>query len=178
MPARGESKVIQFSEAEARRLIRFYEQAEREILDRLNRALLRGNKTEYLAGMKKNIEAILQQLREGNRTWCSEAIPRVYSQGIYGADAMLKEAGVAVKAGFGAIHQQAAQLLAENAFQRFEDVVQVIGRQVNDIYRELALENVRGTVVGYDTWKQTANRFREQLAERGVTGFKDRTGKM
>jgi hypothetical protein len=52
---------------------------------------------------------------------------------------------------------------------------QVIGRQVNDIYRELALENVRGTVVGYDTWKQTARRFREQLAERGVTGFKDRT---
>ena len=62
--------------------------------------------------------------------------------------------------------------------RRFEDVVQVIGRQVNDIYRELALENVRGTVVGYDTWKQTARRFREQLAERGVTGFKDRSGRM
>ena len=69
-------------------------------------------------------------------------------------------------------------MLAENAFQRLEDVAQVIGRQVNDIYRELALENVRGTVVGYDTWKQTAKRYREQLAERGVTGFKDRSGKM
>jgi len=91
---------------------------------------------------------------------------------------MLKDVGASVKAGFGAIHQQAAQVLAENAYQRFEDVVQVIGRQVNDIYRELALENVRGTVVGYDTWKQTARRFREQLAERGVTGFKDRSGRM
>jgi hypothetical protein len=89
--------------------------------------------------MKKNVEAILQQLREGNRTWCTEAIPRVYSQGLYSADAMLKDAGAIVKAGFGAIHQQAAQVLAENAFQRFEDVAQVIGRQVNDIYRELAL---------------------------------------
>ena len=57
-------------------------------------------------------------------------------------------------------------------------MVQVTGRQVNDIYRELALENVRGTVVGYDTWKQTAKRYREQLAERGVTGFKDRSGRM
>ena len=66
-----------------------------------------------------------------------EAIPRVYSQGLYGADAMLKDAGVAVKAGFGAIQQQAAQVLAENAYQRFEGIVQVIGRQVNDIYREL-----------------------------------------
>lgn len=170
--------VRRFSDAEINRLVKFYEQAEREILDRLNRALLRGNKTEYLAQMKKNIEAILQQLREGNRTWCSEAIPRVYSQGLYSADAMLKDAGVSIKAGFGAIHQQAAQVLAENTFQRLEDVVQVIGRQVNDIYRELALENVRGTVVGYDTWKQTARRFREQLAERGVTGFKDRSGRM
>jgi hypothetical protein len=170
--------VRRFSDAEISRLVKFYEQAEREILDRINRALLRGNNTEYLAQMKKNIEAILQQLREGNRTWCSEAIPRVYSQGLYSADAMLKDAGVSITAGFGAIHQQAAQVLAENTFQRFEDVVQVIGRQVNDIYRELALENVRGTVVGYDTWKQTARRFREQLAERGVTGFKDRTGRM
>ena len=170
--------VRRFSDAEINRLVKFYEQAEREILDRLNRALLRGNKTEYLEQMKKNIEAILQQLREGNRTWCSEAIPRVYSQGLHAADAMLKDAGISTSAAFGAIHQQAAQVLAENAFQRFEDVVQVIGRQVNDIYRELALENVRGTVVGYDTWKQTARRFREQLAERGVTGFKDRSGRM
>ena len=167
-----------FSDAEINRLVKFYEQAEREILDRLNRALLRGNKTEYLAQMKRNIEAILQQLREGNRTWCEQAIPRVYTEGLRNADAMLKDAGIAIKAGFGAIHQQAAQVLAENAYQRFEDVAQVIGRQVNDIYRELALENVRGTVVGYDTWKQTARRFREQLAERGVTGFKDRTGRM
>jgi hypothetical protein len=170
--------VRKFSDAEINRLVKFYEQAEREILDQLNRALLRGNKTEYLAQMKKNIEAILQQLREGNKTWCTEAIPRVYSQGLYSADAMLKDAGISTSAAFGAIHQQAAQVLAENAYQRFEDVVQVIGRQVNDIYRELALENVRGTVVGYDTWKQTARRFREQLAERGVTGFKDRSGKM
>lgn len=170
--------VKQFSDAEINRLVKFYEQAEREILDRLNRALLRANKTEYLVQMRREIEAILQQLREGNRTWCEQAIPRVYSQGLYSADAMLKDAGISTSAAFGAIHQQAAQVLAENAFQRFEDVAQVIGRQVNDIYRELALENVRGTVVGYDTWKQTAKRFREQLAERGVTGFKDRSGKM
>ena len=169
---------IRFSEAEAERLIKFYAEAEREILDRLNRALLRGNKTEYLAQMKKNVEAILADLRTGNRAWCEEAIPRVYVKGATTADMMIKAKGQAVIAGFGAIHQQAAQVLADNAFQRFEDVVQVIGRQVNDIYRELALENVRGTVAGYDTWKETARRYREQLAERGVTGFKDRSGKM
>ena len=170
--------VRRFSDAEINRLVKFYEQAEKEILDRIIRALLKGNKMEYLYEMQRNIEIILQQLRAGNRTWCEQAIPRVYSEGLKNADAMLKDIGAKVSAGFGAIHQQAAQVLAENAYQRFEDVAQVIGRQVNDIYRELALENVRGTVVGYDTWKQAAKRFRDQLAERGVTGFKDRSGRM
>ena len=169
--------VRQFSDAEINRLIKFYEQAEREILDQLNRALLRGNKTEYLAQMKRNIEVILQQLREGNRTWVEQAIPRVYTEGLRNADAMLKDIGASVAAGFGAIHQQAAQVLAENTFQRLQDVVQVIGRQAEGIYRDLALESVRGTVVGYETWKQVANRYREQLAERGVTGFRDRSGR-
>jgi hypothetical protein len=41
--------VRRFSDAEINRLVKFYEQAEREILDRINRALLRGNQTEYLA---------------------------------------------------------------------------------------------------------------------------------
>ncbi len=167
------------SEAQADRLARFYEQAEREILDRLNRALLRGNKTEYLAAMKKNVENILQQLRAGSRTWCTEAIPRVYVQGATMADQMITDAGLELKvgAGFGAIHQQAAQVLAENTFESLDTVAQAIGRQTNDIYRELALENIRGAVVGHDTWQQAATRFREKLAERGVTGFTDRAGR-
>ncbi len=170
--------VRRFSDIEVARLFEFYSKAEIEILERINRGLLRGNDLNYFQTMLQNVRAILNDILDGSRTWCEEAVPQIYTEGMKNADAMLKDAGAIVKAGFGAIHQQAVQVLAENAFQRFEDVVQVIGRQVNDIYRELALENVRGTVVGYDTWKQTARRFREQLAERGVTGFKDRSGKM
>jgi hypothetical protein len=169
--------VRKFSDAEINRLVKFYE---REILVQINKTLLAGKKDEleYLKQMRQNIDVILRQLREGNKEWCMQAIANVYSEGMKNADAMLKDAGVSVKAGFGAIHQQAVQVLAENTFQRFEDVVQVIGRQVEGIYRDLALESIRGTVVGYETWKQVANRYREQLAERGVTGFKDRSGKM
>ena len=119
--------------------------------------------------MKKNVGLILQQLRSGSRTWCTEAIPRVYVQGATMADRMITEAGFEVKAGagFGAIHQQAAQVLAENAFESLDKVSQAIGRQTEDIYRELALENVRGTVVGYDTWKQTARNFRNNWLNAG-----------
>ncbi len=174
-------KIRWLSDAEINRLVKFYEQAEREVLDRLNRALNIGDYKEYLpeySGIRQNIQVILRQLRDGNRTWCTEAIPRVYSRGIGQADIMLEEAGVGAMAGFGAVHQQAAQVLAENTYESLDNIAQVIGRQVNDVYRELALQSVRGSVVGYDTWQQTAARFRAQLAERGITGFKDRAGKM
>jgi len=172
--------VRRFSDAEINRLVKFYELAEREILEQINKTLLAGkeDELEYLKRMRQNIDAILRQLREGNKEWCMQAIPNVYSEGMKNADVMLKDIGTTVTAGFGAIHQQAAHVLAENTFQRLQDVVQVIGRQAEDIYRDLALESVRGTVVGYRTWKQVANRYRKQLAERGVTGFKDRSGRM
>jgi len=165
--------LIRLSDAEAERLARFYAEAEREILNELNKALLRGNKTEYLAQMKRNIEAILRDLRAGNRTWCEGAIPRIYLKGVEFADGQLQGRGVKLVAGFGAIHQQAAQVLAENTFLRLDNVAQVIGRRSEDIYRTLALENIRGSVVGFETWKQVARNFREDLAKRGVTGFQD-----
>jgi len=172
-----EKKLVRFSDAEVERLAKFYAEAEREILDRLNRALLRGNKTEYLTQMKKNIDAILSDLRAGSRTWCEEAIPRVYVRGATTADMMIEAKGQSVIGGFGAIHQQAAQVLAENTYQSFNNIAERIGRRTEDIYRTLALENIRGSVVGYDTWRQTARNFRENLAKKGVTGFQDAKGR-
>lgn len=166
-----------FTDAEVDRLVRFYEAAEREIMDKLTRALLKGNVTWYLTAQRRQVEAILQQLRDGSRQWCTEAIPHFYLQGAEAADSMIKQAGLATGLGFGAMHQEAAQVLAENTFERLTGVSDVIGRQVSDIYRDLALESVRGTVVGYDTWRQVAQRYRDKLAAQGVTGFRDRAGR-
>lgn len=167
-------RLIRFSEEEVQRLYMFYTDAEREILAEINKALLKGNKTEYLNAMKANVQAILKDLREGSRTWCEQAIPRVYTEGAKAADEQMKALGTSVKVGFAAIHQQAAQVLAEAAYNRFDDVTQTIGRRVDDIYRTLALENIKGSVVGYKSWQQVAKNFREQLAEQGVTGFEDK----
>lgn len=170
-------EIARLTEAEANRLIRFYEEAEREILDAINRALLRGNKTEYLEAMRDNVRAILDSLRAGSRTWCEEAIPRIYVRSAQGVDVQLKAAGVGKAiSGFGAIHQQAVKVLAEAAYNRFDEVALTVGRRFDDIYRSLALENVRGSVAGYRTWEQVARNYRNQLAEQGVTGFKDRAG--
>lgn len=177
MPRAPDEKLIRFSEDEAQRLIKFYATAEADILKEINRCLLKGNQTAYLVAMRKNVKAILTDLRAGSKTWCETAIPRVYLEGAKAADAQIEALGESVISGFGAVHQQAAQILAEGTLGRFDDVVNMIGRRTDDIYRSLTLERVRGSVMGYESWQKTARSLRNQLAEQGVTGFQDKAGR-
>ncbi len=160
------------SEAQAKRLIKLYEAAEQEILKEYNKALLKGNDLKNLQALKNNVAAIRKDLLAGGRSWCEEAVSAVYQAAVAEVDK-----GLAAEIAFGAIHQQAMQVLADNAYARLQDVDAVIGRRVDDVYRNLALEAVRGDVAGYQTWKQTAKRYRGALAEKGITGFKDAAGR-
>jgi len=167
------------SDAQAQRLIKLYDEAEKEILKECNRLLLK-NPESYSMAWQKTILQRVQQIRAdllaGSRTWCQEAIPASYMKGVAWADAD-PLAGNKVLAGFGQIHQQAAQVLAENTYSRFIGVDQIVGRQVDDLFRSVALENIKGSVIGYETTAKAARRIREDLAERGITGFRDRAGR-
>lgn len=170
-------KKEKISKDEAKRLFEFYQKVELDITQKLNKALLKGNSTAYLDGMLSGVQKTLKELRLANKAWCEQAIPHVYTEGLYSADIMVEGLGIAAKSGFGGMHQQAAQVLAENTYNRLEDVTKVIGRQAEDIYRSLALEQIRGSTIGYDTWNEVARNYRERLAENGVTGFTDRSGR-
>ena len=159
------------SEAQARRLIQLYSDAERKILAEYNKALLKGNDLKNLNALRENVAAIRKDLLEGGRTWCEEAIPELYQAAMVEVDRGFAQIA------FGAIHREAMVVLAENTYQRLVDVDAVIGRRVDDVYRNLALESIRGDVAGYQTWQQTAKRYREALADKGITGFKDASGR-
>ena len=157
-------------DAQAEKLIKLYTKAEKEILAEVTKALLKGNSTYQLKAMLKNVRKIRKDLLGGARDWSTQAIQEAYEAG-------QKSTGLGGGVGFNAVHQQAVAVLAENAYGRFEIVDQVIGRRVNDVYRSIALENVTGQVVGYQTWQQTAKRIRSDMADRGITGFVDAAGK-
>lgn len=177
MPRAPDERLIKFSEDEAHRLIRLYEKAEKDILSEVNRCLLKGNKTAYLKAMQSNVQTILKDLRGGSRSWCEKSIPKIYLEGAKAADMQIKAQGGKVVAGFASVHQQAAKVLADGAYNRFDDATAMIGRRVDDIYRALALENVRASTIGYQSWQKVARNYREQLADQGVTGFKDSRGR-
>jgi len=166
------------SDAQAQRLIKLYTEAEAEILQEINRLLL-GTPKDYSLAWQQTVLQRAQQIKadllKGSRAWCQEAIPASYMQGVEWAD---KDplAGKEVRAGFGSVHQQAVEVLADNAYSRLEDVVHVVGRNVDDIYRKVALEAARGAVIGSKTTRQAAQDIRKDLAERGITGFVDKAG--
>jgi len=168
---------VLLSEAEAQRLAKLYMQAELEILRELDRAMARGNDLRYLRSLLENVQHITEELLDGTRTWVEQAVPRVYRQGLDEAERQLQKAGLAPRFGFGAVHQQAVKLLADNTFQRLTDVVQVIGRRVEDVYREVALETTRQSIIGYKTVQEVAREFKDNLRARGITGFTDAAGR-
>ena len=164
---------MEFSDKQVQNLIKLYERAEKDLTKQIERALMKGNQTEYLVGLKKNTQSILADLRKGSRGWCKQAIPQVYTYATKGVDKDMP----GKMPSFGAIHQQSAQVLADSAFGRLEDMTSYIGRRVDDVYRALALENMRSSVVGYKTWQQVAHQYKEDLAKNGLTGFTDRAGR-
>ena len=169
------------SDEQAKRLIRLYDSAEREILTEINRLLLQDPASEsYSMAWQKTLLQRVRQIRsdleKGSRTWCTEAIPDSYMKGMAWADKDPLMSGKAIP-GFGSIHQQAAQVLAENTYGRLQDVDQVIGRKVDDLARAISLEASKGSVIGYQTTRQAAKKIKADLAEKGITGFVDKAGR-
>ena len=161
-----------FSEKQVQALTELYARAEQDITNEINRGLAKGNNVKYLQTMQKNVQVLLGELSAGAKSWSVKAINSVMQDAVKRVD---KEVGAA--GAFGLVNQRAAKVLAENAYARLEDVSALIGRRVNDIYREVALEVVREGVVGYKSWEGVARKHRNALAERGITGFRDSAGK-
>jgi hypothetical protein len=165
--------------AQAARLASLYSEGETEILREINRLLLKSGTPQYSLAWQRTILArvreIRSQLLSGGKTWTEEAVPASYFEGIKWAD---KDplSGNQVIAGFGKIHTEAVQVLAENSYSRLIAIDTIVGRRVDDIFREVSLQNTRGAVLGYETSAKAAKRIKQELIDRGVTGFTARDG--
>lgn len=163
--------VQKWNDAQVERLVKIYSSAELRIQKQINQALLRGNQIQYLENLRNTVSTIRDNLLSDAREWTDTTLSEIYQNAVSDVDGAL--GGLS----FGEAHQNAMQLMADNTYQRFEEVDAVIGRRVDDIYRSVQLENIQGTIVGSETWKQAAKNIRDDLAENGITGFKDAAGR-
>jgi hypothetical protein len=172
---RTEAQIQKLTDDQAKALIQLYERGEARIEKQINQALLRGSDPAYLQQVKANITTARKELLAGSRTWCQDVVPYLYSEGMAYADGMAFSTHLAK--GFATVHQQAAFALAESMRTRTVYMDTVIGRRVDDLFRALQLEAAEGTVLGFESTKQSAKAMREELAKRGITGFVDKAGR-
>lgn len=137
--------------AETSRLTALYAEGQTRILAALSKARERGSDTATLEAMRARIADTLADLRSGTHEWVSGAFPRVYEVGMQasGVSAVYTLSGAMT-----GLHTQALQVLADNAYNRLTDVIDVVGRRTDDELRAYALDAITGPMFGEGTARQ------------------------
>ena len=174
------------AEAVAELVRRMYVDAETQILTALARAVADGLETDDLNArldaqrrMVKHLDGILRGLRKGAPAAVSQLIRLAYGQGAAVAAADVRDAGLsAAVSTFGKVQDTAAQVaLARAAVEPLDGMTMQVRRWVLDTYAETGLRVASGVLTGTSTRRQASARILQQLAGKGVTGFRDRAGR-
>lgn len=160
----------------------------------------------YRARQQQQAALILEQLRAQTRAGVPVVVGRAYSAAVLATDTAVGPTSIAGT--FGGIHVGAVEVIARNLTSRITDAIdttdrniravferadrieragtldvpaQIIGRRINDPYRNRALEAVGQGLIGGDTRRQVSAALAKSLVDNGVTdaltGFVDRSGR-
>lgn len=179
MARRATWKADVLDERQIQKLVQIYSDEERRLSDLILRAIAAGRPTDTYTSFRHQISKELDRLRRIGVPAAQGIVRDSYDLGKREADRLLKEMGTHTSASFAFphVHREAVNLLVQNVTTRLEDLNQVIGRRVLDIYREISLESLRSQIIGTEAWRAASERFRDDLASRGITGFVDKRGR-
>ncbi len=106
------------------------------------------------------------------------AVEEAYKKGQRGAEVGLKKAGALDVSGqFSLTDERAVKALAEELVGKLDDTHARILRSADDVYRSVIGEVTGNLTAGVDTRQQAAQRAMNKFANRGITGFIDKSGR-
>lgn len=166
-------------EKHIKQLIEMYRQGFEEILRIIVEKEAKGQWTRYWRDLLLEVMAILQQLDEYADQWIEQTIGQVYSQAAAETAAFLMGLGIATAANpaFAQLHQRAIDVVAQNMADNLRDATQFIGRRVNDVFRQVGLEETGRKLAARQTWQDMKQKVVQQLLDKGQTAFVDRLGR-
>ena len=171
-----DEELIRESEDEGDRLTSLFDKVEKFITEAFIASI--GTKV-FLTGINKAKQDslnIINDLRNETQKWLNIAMPKIYMSGVQFADKQIKKAGGKL-VDMGEIHNIAVQIASDSIYNRLEQQFFTVGRRVEDIYRNLALEHIRQTAIGAKSWQQGSRNYLNDLLKNGVTGFTDSAGR-
>jgi len=164
-----------------------YEDAELAILEKLRRALAEGIdsplwaeiKLRSIGDLRQAVEEITDALQTDVDGALAEALATAYGRGRQAAVAELGalDIGRELQARRVLPGAPAVDRLAASYVEDTRPLYQRITRAVMDVYRAIVTRTSASTLLGTLTRRQASQRALDQFAQRGVTGFVDRSGR-
>lgn len=164
-----------------------YEQAELALIEKVTRALAEGIdsplwvelKLASIGDLRTAIEEIIAALQADAAGAIHEALSEAYARGQQAAVAELGALGVGQAAVAAQVLPTAPMVdrLAAALVGETGPTYARILRTGMDVYRQVVAEASAAPLLGGQTRRQAAGRALQRFAERGVTGFVDRSGR-
>jgi hypothetical protein len=161
-------------------------EAESILLEKIARALARGLDSpdwaeEKLLGVQhllREVDRALLDINKGVPGAVERAVSLAYNRGIASAGGDLKEAGL-VYGAFGEVQNTGAvSTIVSEVMERLTPMSFQIRRAVADIYQQTVTQTAAQVNTGVLTRREASRRTLDKLARNGVSGFKDRSGRM
>ncbi|MBK3563216.1 MULTISPECIES: phage minor capsid protein [unclassified Streptomyces] len=160
-----------------------YEQAELAVIEKVTRALAQGLdsplwaelKLRAIGSLRTAIEDIIAALQADAAGAVHQAVAEAYDRGRQAAVAELGALSIAAPAippGTHAVDRLASALVQETGATHAR-----ILRTGLDVYRQVVAKASSAPLLGASTRREAAGRALAQFADRGVTGFVDRSGR-
>lgn len=166
-------------EKQIQQLIELYRQGFQEILRILIQKEAKGQWTQYWKDVLKDVYDILSQLDSNTQQWIEQTIGQVYSQATAQTAAFLMQLGQYQKSNkdFAQIHQRAIDVVAQNMSDNMRDAFQFIGRRVDDVFRQIGLEETGRKYASGTTIRDMKQKVIQRLLDQGQTAFVDKLGR-
>lgn len=161
-------------DAKVRALVGLYHAADIRLQVLIASAAARGAQgtANYYARQLAEVRKILVEVQAQAVPVATELIGDAYVQGVTYVDESLGVGG-----GFAGVHREAVNVLADNIVSRLGDAVTTVGRQAEDIFRRVALDQVSLGLLEGSTRKAVSGAIEQRLAEQRIGAFVDRAGR-
>jgi len=150
-----------------------YHEGEKEILRRIQAAELTVWQQARAQQQLLLIRDALDEMGEATVEWGQIHLPGLYQAGMDVANDVFKKAPPEELA---ALHTESIKLVGENLAVRMDDGLSVVGRQVDDVFRQAALNSLQQATILGETRRQATKQMVQELLDQGVTAFVDKRG--
>ena len=149
-----------------------------ELLHNMDAKKLASGSARYRKQILRNVAGILQDMDKNADNWIISAVGRAYSASLADTIVILNKLGLSpVRSNFARVHQRAVDVIAQNMSGNLRNATQFVGRRVNDIFRQVALEQTGAKLVTGASWQEMKAKVIQEMLNKGQTGFVDKLGR-